>query len=93
MKEETHIEGLEKIQRVETPAFLLTRIKSKIESIKEEVVSPKWIIGSSMALVAVIIINAVIAMNYKGNISSETGLSSDNQEEIYVNESNQLYYE
>ena len=58
------LENLGKIQRVEAPPFLFTRIQQKIEQAKSEAMPLRtaWVINLSFALL--LAVNSVVLANY-----------------------------
>lgn len=51
---------LEYINKVDTPPFLLTRIKQKIANLGEQKVSPKWAFAAAMSLLLLIALNLYV---------------------------------
>jgi hypothetical protein len=81
------LDHLNKIERVEVSPFLLTRIKAKIKSQSEEVVTPKlWMITAS-CVVCFLLVNVYFITKFSNHFV-ETELVAQSMH-IYTN--NQIY--
>ena len=86
MKNTDPLNTLDKIQKVEAPEFLLTRIYAKIENLNEVKIKPSlsWTLIGTLSLV--IFINAFILVK-----SSNTNKSSDIVTEMGIEVNNSIY--
>lgn len=84
----THpVDILEKIQKVDTPPFLYTRILNRIQNKAKETVPVKWAVAAAACLLVLITINiTVIQSGQKNN-------SADLSEIFSLQTSNSLYNE
>jgi len=81
---------LERIQRVETPPFLFTRIEEKVNQLKATKLSPALAWGMSLACCALLVLNVYVI----SNVSEGTSTVTSTIEEVYnLDSSNQLYNE
>lgn len=55
-----NLDKLGKIQRVEAPTYLFTRIQQKVENEKRERLSPRMALTLNLSLTVVIIINVIV---------------------------------
>lgn len=84
----THpVDILEKVQKVDAPPFLYTRILSRVQNKVKETVPVKWAIASAACLVVLLIINISVIQQSKE--SNTTDLS----EVFSLQTSNSLYNE
>jgi hypothetical protein len=51
---------LERINKVDAPAFLLTRIRQKIANAGEQQIAPKWAFAAGFSLLLVVALNLYI---------------------------------
>ena len=82
-----NIDKLGKIQRVEAPTYLFTRIQKKVESEKRERLSPRmaWILNLSVAVV--IFVNAIVVIGTDSRLASVESYA----ESIRLTSENNLY--
>jgi len=81
------LDNLGRIQKVEAPTYLFTRILQKIEREKRERLSPRMVVTLNLSLTVVIIINLIVF------IGSHTRLTSIESyaESIRLISDNNLY--
>ena len=84
---------LRKVQKVEAPPFLFTRIEAKILRKQEEWVPVKWVMGTSMALVLLAIFNLSVLSNRIQINSSNYDAAEAVATSMQLLDSNQLYNE
>ena len=77
----------DKIEQVDTPPYLLTRIHQKIANQKKEKMSSAILFTTTLSLVLLIIINVVGIKNFSQNESNDTSLI----ESLHLSSSNALY--
>lgn len=85
------LEELKKIQEVEAPPFLLTRIKQKIKNGEVESAPLQWKWTFAVAAVAIVALNFSILFNTKeedNNSGIETIIQS-----MQLSSTNELYHE
>jgi hypothetical protein len=51
------LKDLAKLQRVEAPPFLMTRIRAKIEANRSERLTPRWALAASLAFGLLLVAN------------------------------------
>ncbi|MDI1355845.1 MAG: hypothetical protein PSX36_13060 [bacterium] len=79
-----NLDLLDRIKQVDAPAFLFTRIRSKIESTNNIRFSAPWVVAGSFVLLVVVLLNVTIVFgNNKtdvknNNLSQSLNLMSDN---------------
>ena len=94
MREDTDFERLSRIQKVDAPPFLFTRIEAKINALKEEVYPIRWIRLALAGFVVLMLLNIWLVGQ---NVSGGSSVGEDNMAvlsagvELY--QSNQLYNE
>lgn len=81
------LDNLGRIQKVEAPTYLFTRILQKIESEKRERLSPRmaWILNLSLAVV--IFMNAIVVIGTDSRLASVESYA----ESIRLTSENNLY--
>lgn len=80
------LELLEKIQKVEAPPYLLTRIEQKIRN-QQQTIGTNWIWGIGLVCCMVFILDFSLLLPIKSDSTSESNLS----ETLHINPNNQLY--
>jgi hypothetical protein len=82
-----NLDKLGKIQRVEAPTYLFTRIQQKVENEKRERLSPRmaWILNLSLAVV--IFMNAIVFIGSDSRLASVESYA----ESIRLTSENNLY--
>ena len=93
MKTKNELDVLQKIERVDAPPFLLTRIEAKIQAIKADKVSMSWLVSASAAVVALIAFNVSLLTSTS---KSQTGNSAEIENVVAgmnLDSSNQLYHD
>jgi hypothetical protein len=84
---EENIELLRNVNKVETPAFLYTRIEAKISNMEESAIGfSKWSLAS---LVLVVCLNFAVGYSYVNS----GAVNQSNQVNPYQQITNQYYYE
>lgn len=81
------VDILEKVQKVEAPPFLYTRILNRIQNKAQETVPVKWAVVAAACLLVLITINISVIQSSKEN--NRTDLS----EAFSLQTSNSLYNE
>ena len=81
------LEQLGKIQPVEAPPFLFTRIQQKIELAESEKLPVKTAWALNLSFVLLLVINSVVLANYE--VKSNT--TEDETENVYQTSDNSLY--
>jgi hypothetical protein len=79
---------LNKVQKVDAPAFLYTRILSRIENKVKETVPVKWAVVAATCLLLLITVNITIVRSAKNN-----GNNQDLSEAFSLQTTNSLYNE
>ena len=88
------VDILSKIQKVDTPPFLYTRILSRIQNKVIETVPVKWAVAATASLVLLISFNLnVILTNKENNTSTVTNTETNLSEAFSLQTSNSLYNE
>lgn len=82
------LDHLNYIERVEVSPFLLTRIKAKIKSQSEEVVTPKLWMITAACVVCILWVNVYFITKFSNHFFVETELVAQSMH-IYTN--NQIY--
>jgi len=82
-----NLDDLEKIQQVDPPPFLFTRILQKIEDAKQEKVPKYALVLVSLAFSLLLIVNSMALINFDLNLSSVAELAQTMQ----LTTSNDLY--
>ncbi|MEZ4938090.1 MAG: hypothetical protein R2799_10915 [Crocinitomicaceae bacterium] len=94
MKNDDNIELLKRVQKVNAPEFLFTRIQAKIEDTLPTKMPLSWALGLGFSIVFLIGINAFSVVNYhSGSSASSVNEQNDLGEFVGANQSNQLYNE
>lgn len=92
MKPKNELEALKKINRVEAPPFLFTRIEAKIEAVEAQTVSINWVVGASLAFSLLLAVNILLIQN-KFSGSSEQTQFQTYIEDMNLDATNESYYE
>jgi hypothetical protein len=82
-----NLDNLEKIQRVETPPFLFTRIQQKIEQSKKERMPKSVALTVSFSVALLLAINAIVLVNY----NSKANTTEIFAKSMHLNSNNSLY--
>lgn len=82
-----NLDNLDKIQRLEAPPFLYTRIKQKIEQSKEARVHPVLVMAAASVVVILFAINTFVLFDFTSQPSSIQNLSDS----INLISNNSLY--
>ncbi len=82
-----NLDNLGKIQRVEAPPYLFTRIQQKIEHIKKGKISTGAILAMSFSFAVLLLINIVVLTNYNTNSSAAENYAAS----IHLTTNNSLY--
>jgi len=94
MKEHDHmIEGLENVQRVEAPPFLLTRIESRIETLESNRIPLRRVVAFGCMLAVVLGLNAYFLVDRLSAESLDSTSQVNLVEAMGLSNPNQLYYE
>lgn len=83
------VDILEKVQKVDAPAFLYTRILSRIENKVKETVPVKWAVVAAACLLLLITVNITVIQSAKQSNTANADLS----EVFSLPTSNSLYNE
>lgn len=91
MQEMKELEVLEKVNRVEAPPFLFTRIEARIQAQLNEQLPIRWVWVSISTVLLLVVVNTLILRD--STQLSETSNSSVQHisEEMGMQTSNQLY--
>jgi hypothetical protein len=65
-----NLDNLGKIQRVETPPFLFTRIQQKIEQSKKERMPKSVALTVNFSVALLLAINAIVLVNYNSKVNT-----------------------
>lgn len=65
-----NLDNLGKIQRVETPPFLFTRIQQKIEQSKKERLPKSVALTVNFSVALLLAINAIVLVNYNSKVNT-----------------------
>lgn len=84
---ENQLDILNKIQKVEAPPFLYTRIVNRIQNKVKETVPVKWAVATAAGLLVLITINISVIR------TSEENTSADLSQAFSLQTSNSLYNE
>jgi hypothetical protein len=82
-----NLDNLEKIQRVETPPFLFTRIQQKIEQSKKERMPKSVALTVSFSVALLLAINAIVLVNY----NSKENTTESFAKSMHLSSNNSLY--
>jgi hypothetical protein len=92
MQEMKELEVLEKVNRVEVPPFLFTRIEARIQSQLNEQLPVRWVWVSLSAVLFLVVINTLIL---QGNTQLPKSWNTSSvqyiSEEMGIQTTNQLY--
>jgi len=90
---EKEFQKLKKIQKVEAPPFLFTRIEQKVKNLDSDHIPFRWVLSTSLSLCILLILN----INLLSTSIQATNTSNNDLElileDMQLNTSNQLYYE
>ncbi len=81
------LDNLGKIQRVETPPFLFTRIQQKIEQSKKERMRKSVALSVSFSVALLLAINTIVLINYNSKENTTDSLAQS----IHLTSNNSLY--
>ena len=84
MDHNNDLDILNKIDKVEAPPFLYTRIESKIQELKDVKVSKPWLVSIGMAMVVLITVNL---------FALKSGVDSSNDKDLSGNQHYQQTYQ
>lgn len=94
MTEETDFEPLSKIQKVDAPPFLLTRIEARINALQEEVYPIRWVKLALAGFVVLMLLNVwLVGENVSGNSLATEDSKAILSAGVELYQSNQLYNE
>jgi hypothetical protein len=93
MKFDTHEELLSRVQRVEPPAFLFTRIEQRIKNSLDYSFSRKQLALVSISLAIVLSINVVAISKYANTVKQSANSIEALDNSMSLSTSNQLYNE
>jgi len=80
-------ESLNKIQRVNAPEFLFTRIQHKIKEPNQDKVPVVWSLAISFSFAVLLLVNVLTFTSYNKSIDTEVGLV----EQLNLYNNNNLY--
>ncbi|MFZ4543079.1 MAG: hypothetical protein ACOYOA_03445 [Saprospiraceae bacterium] len=80
------LELLEKLQKVDAPSYLLTRINEQIRS-QQQMFNLKWVWAISMVCCLVFVLDFSLLIRTKTDSTQESNLN----ESFHINPHNQLY--
>lgn len=83
------LDNLRKIQRVEAPPFLFTRIKQKIEQTKVDTMPKVTALAMSLAFVFILVVNTVTLVYYPKEKSTHESFAKS----MNITSNNALYNE
>lgn len=81
------LDNLGKIQRVEIPPFLFTRIQRKIEQSKKERMPKSVALTVSFSVALLLVINTIVLINYNSKENTTDSLAQS----IHLTSNNSLY--
>lgn len=91
MQEMKELEVLEKVNRVEAPPFLFTRIEARIQAQLNEQLPIRWVWVSLSTMLLLVVVNTLILVgNTQHSNASNSGIHHIS-EEMGMQTSNQLY--
>ncbi|MBD80995.1 MAG: hypothetical protein CL840_18905 [Crocinitomicaceae bacterium] len=91
--EKNNIEQLlGKIEKVDAPPFLLTRIEARLEQ-TQELLPRRWSVAYLSLAVVVVLFNVYVIVQNNDNRSSVTEGATELASSLNMNTSNQIYYE
>jgi hypothetical protein len=70
----SNLDLLERIQKVDAPPFLMTRIQQKIHDAYINKLSPRLAFGLSVSFILIVILNLVVLVNYNRQSKQERNL-------------------
>lgn len=85
-------ESLARIERVDPPPFLFTRIEAHISAQKQERMPLSWALSLGFTLVVILLLNGSILLRYSTDDTSTNGLNAL-AAEMQIQTSDQLYDE
>lgn len=83
---------LNKIERVNTPPFLLTLIEARLNS-SDTILPTPWSFAYLTMAMVIVLLNAFVLVNYSGNNQLNNGSIVELSSSLNMNISNQLYNE
>lgn len=86
------LDHLKKLQKVEAPPFLLTRIRQSIANTGLQKISPQWKLAYAATALVVLVMNAGIYVNSIKGKTSEPQLNTV-VKSMGLNTSNEFYHE
>ena len=91
MMEMNELELLGRIQPVDPPPFLLTRIEARISAERVERMPASWGIGLALGMLLLVTVNSVAYQNRTGNKSSASSDVEQLAGDLSLSPSEQLY--
>ena len=85
-----YLNSIKKINRMEVPPFLFTRIEAKIQEVEESKISEKWKLVTGFVFTFVIVVNILFISTLDFN---KINTSTEVVDSMNINLSNQLYHE
>jgi hypothetical protein len=82
-----NLDNLGKIQRVETPPFLFTRIQQKIEQSKKERMPMSVALTVSFSVALLLAINAIVLVNYNSKANTTESFAKS----MHLTSNNSIY--
>ena len=82
-----NLDNLRKIQKVETPPFLFTRIQQKIEQSKKERMPKHIALAVGLTAVLLLAVNAMVLVNYNSKANTTESLAKS----MHLTSNNSLY--
>ena len=82
-----NLDNLGKIQRVETPPFLFTRIQQKIEQSKKERMPMSVALTVSFSVALFLAINAIVLVNYNSKANTTESFAKS----MHLTSNNSIY--
>lgn len=91
MQEMKELEVLEKVNRVEAPPFLFTRIEARIQAQLNEQLPIRWVWVSISTVLLLVVVNTLILRDSTQLSETSNGSIQHISEEMGMQTSNQLY--
>ena len=82
-----NLDNLKKIEKVDTPPFLFTRIQQKIEQSKKERMPKHIALAVGLTVALLLAINAMVLVNY----NSKTNDTENFAKSMHLTSNNSLY--
>jgi hypothetical protein len=82
-----NLDNLRKIQKVETPPFLFTRIQQKIEQSKKERMPKHIALAVGLTAALLLAVNAIVLVNYNSKANTTESLAKS----MHLTSNNSLY--